>query len=260
MAEVKSVLDEMRVRQAMSRPVQTLAPASVEVSVGYRPFGQQGRTGREFLCQRRETVMKGSMKLFSVKGIDVKVHFTFTLILIWAAYRWGVQAGEGVTGALFGVVVTLLLFVCVTLHELAHSLTAMRYGVTVREITLLPIGGLAQMEEMPAKPAQELKMALAGPLTNIVIAVLLILICLPLGLPSTMGVGDLFQVLGNRIVFKDEDMVQQVSFQVAQGLDFCQGIVMVRLAGKGRGPELVQQVPEGQGGVQFQAHRNGMNK
>jgi Zn-dependent protease len=196
MAEVKSVLDEMRVRQAMSRPVQTLAPASVEVSVGYRPFGQQGRTGREFLCQRRETVMKGSMKLFSVKGIDVKVHFTFTLILIWAAYRWGVQAGEGVTGALFGVVVTLLLFVCVTLHELAHSLTAMRYGVTVREITLLPIGGLAQMEEMPAKPAQELKMALAGPLTNIVIAVLLILICLPLGLPSTMGVGELFQVLG----------------------------------------------------------------
>jgi len=140
--------------------------------------------------------MKGSIKLFSVKGIEIKVHFTFALILIWGAYRWGVQAGAGATGALFGVAVTLLLFACVTLHELAHSLTAMRYGVTVREITLLPIGGVAQMEEMPAKPAQELKMALAGPLTNIAIAILLILICLPLGIRSTMGVEELVQVLG----------------------------------------------------------------
>ncbi|MBL7184132.1 MAG: site-2 protease family protein [Anaerolineae bacterium] len=140
--------------------------------------------------------MKGSIKLFSVKGIEINVHFTFLLILIWAAYHWGVQADQGMTGALFGVVVTILLFACVTLHELAHSLTAMRYGVTVREITLLPIGGLAQMEEIPAKPAQELKMSLAGPLTNIAIAILLILICLPLGLRSTMGAEELFQVLG----------------------------------------------------------------
>ena len=87
--------------------------------------------------------MKGSIKLFSVKGIEIDVQSTFLLILIWAAYRWGVQAGAGATGALFGLVVTVLLFACVTLQELAHSLTAMRYGVTVREITLLPIGGLA---------------------------------------------------------------------------------------------------------------------
>lgn len=140
--------------------------------------------------------MRGSIKLFSIKGIDVKVHFTFPLILIWAAYHWGVQAGQGATGALFGAVVTVLLFACVTLHELAHSLTAMRYGATVREITLLPIGGVAQMEEIPAKPAQELVMSLVGPLTNIAIAILLILICLPLGVRSTMVVGELFQVLG----------------------------------------------------------------
>jgi len=140
--------------------------------------------------------MRGSIKLFSIKGIDVKVHFTFPLILIWAAYHWGVQAGQGATGALFGAVVTVLLFACVTLHELAHSLTAMRYGATVREITLLPIGGVAQMEEIPAKPAQELVMSLVGPLTNIAIAILLMLICLPLGVRSTMGVGELFRVVG----------------------------------------------------------------
>jgi len=70
--------------------------------------------------------MSWSIKLFSVKGIDVKMHFTFLFILIWAGSYWGVQTGQGTSGALFGVVVTVLLFACVTLHELAHSLTAMR--------------------------------------------------------------------------------------------------------------------------------------
>jgi Zn-dependent protease/predicted transcriptional regulator len=141
--------------------------------------------------------MSWSVRLFRVKGIDVKVHVTFVLILVWAAYRWGIDLGAGWTGAAFGIVVTLLLFLCVTLHELAHSFTAMRYGVAVRDITLLPIGGLAQMEKMPEKPAQELKMSLAGPLTNLVIAGLLILLCLPFQIRSTMGIGDLFEVLGS---------------------------------------------------------------
>lgn len=140
--------------------------------------------------------MSWSIKLLRVKGIDIKVHLTFVLILVWAAYRWGVGLGTGMTGAVFGIVVTLLLFVCVTLHELAHSLTAMRYGVTVRDITLLPIGGLAQMEKIPEKPDQELKMSLAGPLTNVAIAIVLVAICLPFGIRSTVGVGELYQMLG----------------------------------------------------------------
>jgi Zn-dependent protease/predicted transcriptional regulator len=139
--------------------------------------------------------MSWSIKLFNIKSIDVKVHLTFVLILVWAAYRWGVGLGAGMTGAVFGIVVTLLLFVCVTLHELAHSLTAMRYGVTVRDITLLPIGGLAQMEEVPEKPAQELKMSLAGPLTNVAIAAVLIAICLSFRIRSTVSIGELYQML-----------------------------------------------------------------
>jgi len=141
--------------------------------------------------------MSWSIKLFRVKGIDIKVHLTFVLILVWAAYRWGVDLGAGTTGAVFGIVVTLLLFVCVTLHELAHSLTALRYGVKVRDITLLPIGGLSQMEKIPEKPDQELKMSLAGPLTNVAIAILLVAICLPLRIRSTVGVGELYQALGS---------------------------------------------------------------
>ena len=141
--------------------------------------------------------MSWSLKLFRVKGIDIKVHLTFVLILVWAAYRWGIGLGAGTTGAVFGIVVTLLLFVCVTLHELAHSLIAMRYGVTVRDITLLPIGGLAQMEKVPEKPAEELRMSLAGPMTNLVIAVVLIAICLPFNIRSTVGIGELYQMLSS---------------------------------------------------------------
>jgi Zn-dependent protease/CBS domain-containing protein len=140
--------------------------------------------------------MSWSISLFKVRGIAVKVHLTFVLILAWAAYHWGVDLGGGATGALFGIVVTLLLFVCVTLHELAHSFTAMHYGITVRDITLLPIGGLARMEKMPEKPEQELKMSLAGPLTNIVIALLLILILLPFKIHAAVGLGELFSMLG----------------------------------------------------------------
>ena len=118
--------------------------------------------------------MSWSIRLFRVKGIDVKVHLTFVLILIWAAWRWSSSTEAGLQGALFGVVATLLLFAAVTLHELGHSFQALKYGVKVRGITLMPLGGLAQMEEMPDKPKQELAIALAGPLVNFAIAALLI--------------------------------------------------------------------------------------
>ncbi|MGB7294016.1 MAG: site-2 protease family protein [Candidatus Aminicenantales bacterium] len=124
--------------------------------------------------------MSWSIKLIRVKGIDIKVHLTFVLILIWAAYRWGVSMGAGPKGALYGIVVIILLFVCVTLHELAHSLTAIHFGIKVRGITLLPIGGISQMEEIPKKPKEELLMSVAGPLTNFIIAAVLIIVSVPL--------------------------------------------------------------------------------
>ncbi len=141
--------------------------------------------------------MSWSIKLIRVKGIDIKVHLTFVLILVWAAYRWGVGMGGGPKGALYGIVVILLLFVCVTLHELAHSLTAVRYGVKVRGITLLPIGGISQMEEMPKKPKEELLMSVVGPLTNFVIAAVLIVVSVPFSWKIGLSAQQLNEVLGS---------------------------------------------------------------
>lgn len=121
-----------------------------------------------------------SFKLFTVQGIDIKVHITFPLILIWAAVQFGLLAGVGfsLSGAAFGVVVTLLLFACVVIHELAHSLTSTWMGYPVKDIVLLPLGGVSQIEEMPERPGEELLMAVAGPLSNVVIAFLLGLLSL----------------------------------------------------------------------------------
>jgi Zn-dependent protease/CBS domain-containing protein len=116
--------------------------------------------------------MGRSLKLFSVRGIDVRLHFTFPLIFLWAGLQFGLIGGS-MDAALFGVVVIALLFVLVTLHELGHSFAALYYGVPVKQIVLSPIGGLAQLERMPDKPAQEFVISVAGPAVNVAVAVLL---------------------------------------------------------------------------------------
>jgi Zn-dependent protease len=113
--------------------------------------------------------MSWSLKLGRIFGIDIKVHLTFLLILVWGALNYG-----GSAGPLYGVVVTLALFTLVLLHELGHSLAAIGYGIPVKDITLLPIGGVARLERMPEKPLHELVVALAGPLVNVILAIVLL--------------------------------------------------------------------------------------
>lgn len=116
--------------------------------------------------------MSWSLRVARVSGIDIKVHLTFVLILVLAALQWGRPHGSA--GAVFGVVLMLALFACVTLHELGHSLMAQRFGVPVREIVLLPLGGVAVLGKNPDRPLHELLIAIAGPAVNVVIAALLL--------------------------------------------------------------------------------------
>ena len=128
--------------------------------------------------------MNWSIKLVKIAGIDVKVHLTFVLLLAWAAYN-GASQGQSVTlGAVYGVVAMLLLFACVVLHELGHSVQAIQYGVKVRDIILLPIGGVARFEEIPRKPIQELRIAIAGPAVSFALAFSLFAVAALLGAPT----------------------------------------------------------------------------
>jgi len=116
--------------------------------------------------------MKWSWKLGKFAGIDVYLHTTFILLLVWiVSMHW--MAGHSVEVMFSGLAFMLGLFGSVLLHEFGHALTAKAFGIGTRDITLLPIGGISRIEKMPDKPRQELAVALAGPAVNIVIAGLL---------------------------------------------------------------------------------------
>jgi stage IV sporulation protein FB len=109
-----------------------------------------------------------SIRIARLAGIPIRIHLTFFLLLLW----FGKVSSDQGQGFLDGVVLMLLLFGCVVLHELGHALTARRYGVETREIVLYPFGGVARMDRIPPGKA-ELLIALAGPAVNLVLAALL---------------------------------------------------------------------------------------
>ncbi|MFO7997967.1 MAG: site-2 protease family protein [Bacteroidales bacterium] len=112
---------------------------------------------------------KSSFTLGKPFGIKVSVHWTFSLLIAYVIFI-SVSRGLTIVPVLMHVAFILALFLCVVLHELGHSLVAMKFGGKVNSITLLPIGGMANMSEMPEKPREEFLVSAAGPLVNIVIA------------------------------------------------------------------------------------------
>ena len=116
--------------------------------------------------------MSWSVNIGSIAGTAIRIHITFLLFLIWIfAAGW---ASGGVNDALNNLVFIVLLFGCVLAHEFGHIFTARAFGVATPDVTLLPIGGVARLERIPEKPSEELLVAIAGPLVNVAIAIVLI--------------------------------------------------------------------------------------
>ena len=112
--------------------------------------------------------MSWSLPVFRIAGIQLRIHITFLLLIAWLAFGYYAQGGSAVAAS--RVIFVLLLFLCVVLHEFVHAFAAKAFGINTPDITLLPIGGVARLERMPEEPVQELIIAVAGPLVNVVIA------------------------------------------------------------------------------------------
>lgn len=123
--------------------------------------------------------MGWSFRILRVAGIDVKIHYTFLLLLAYYA-----MLGGGVIEAIISIAFVLLLFLCVLLHEFGHAFAAKAYGIQTPDITLLPFGGLARLARLPDKPMQEFVIAIAGPMVNVVIVAIL---WVALGFPPLLG-------------------------------------------------------------------------
>ncbi len=118
--------------------------------------------------------MRWSWKVATIAGIPIRVHATFFVFLVWFA-GMSVARGGGLGEALGSVGFILAAFACIVLHEFGHALTGRRFGVVTKDITLLPIGGVARLDRMPRRPQEEVAVALAGPAVNVLIVGLLLL-------------------------------------------------------------------------------------
>jgi Zn-dependent protease len=135
-----------------------------------------------------------SINLFRVRGIQLSVHSSFFLLLAWSANDGWKE--DRFVGMAWYVGILLAFFVCVVLHEFGHSFTARHFGIGVRRILLMPIGGMAEFTSIPREPHRELLITLAGPAVNFVIAGLIWLFVRPSEGPEyTANVTGLLQLL-----------------------------------------------------------------
>ena len=138
--------------------------------------------------------MQWSYPILRAGGTEIRIHLTFLLLLAWIGIAYFQQGGT--SAAIEGVVFIGAVFACVVLHELGHAAAASRYGIRTPKITLLPIGGVAELERLPEKPSEEIVVALAGPLVNVVIASFLVV-----ALGTTVGIKALTSMDNPHVAF-----------------------------------------------------------
>src|ERR1039457_33859 len=136
--------------------------------------------------------MRGSLKLGTIARIPIRIHWTFGFLLLLVV---GGSGGSAVQ-ILDGLAWIGALFACVTIHDLSHCAVAKKRGLPVKDIILLPLGGVSEIEGLTsADPVTERDVAIVGPLTNVCLAALFGLIALVTGAhiwPPTLFAGSWF--------------------------------------------------------------------
>ena len=110
----------------------------------------------------------GALKVCRLFGIDLQLHYTFLLLVAWLGWRG--YASGGIEGGILQISLVVGVFICVVLHELGHALSARRYGIPTERILLMPIGGMAQLVNIPRNPRVEMIITAWGPVVNFILA------------------------------------------------------------------------------------------
>jgi Zn-dependent protease/predicted transcriptional regulator len=187
--------------------------------------------------------MRWSFTIGRLFGIRIELHVTFVLFIGWIALSQGLLTGNAAR-ALEAVVLLLLVFACVLLHELGHALTARRFGIVTRDIILLPIGGVARLERMPDRPWQEIVVAIAGPLVNVAIALALLAVrqlrpgpappvSMSGGMLDTLLIVNLAMILFNMIPAFPMDGGRVLRAVLALRLDYARATRIASVIGQG---------------------------
>ncbi len=120
-----------------------------------------------------------------VRDIDIRLHPTFALVFLWVLIDWRrIGAGVGISAVVFTLILVILIFACVLLHEFGHAFMARQHGVRVHDVSLSAVGGVARMEQLPAEPRAEVLIAMAGPAANFALVVALAPVVLLIGVVS----------------------------------------------------------------------------
>lgn len=134
---------------------------------------------------RYSPFMTRSLTVARVRDVDVRLHPTFALVFLWVLIDWRRIGVGGSSGAVFfTLLVVLLIFACVLVHEFGHVFMARQHGVRVHDISLSAVGGVARMEQLPVEPRAEIAIALAGPAANLALVTALAPVVLLVGIIS----------------------------------------------------------------------------
>lgn len=137
--------------------------------------------------------MRWSFVIAKVFGIPIRLHLTFVGFLLFIFLMNSLHGG--INSATYGLLFIIAIFISVTIHEFGHSLVARSYGIEVKDITLLPIGGVSRIEKLPEAPKQEFRIAITGPLVSFGIALVIFLLILAIsGLKGFSG----FSLVGGK--------------------------------------------------------------
>lgn len=129
--------------------------------------------------------MTRSLTIARVGEVDVRLHPTFALVFLWVLIDWRrLGVGPGPAAVVFALLLILLIFACVLVHEFGHVFMARQYGVRVHDVSLSAVGGVARMDQLPLRPQAEVAIAFAGPLANLALTAALLPLLLVVGVAS----------------------------------------------------------------------------